>query len=201
MVTPEYLQYLYKTSGYVPVADGRNKLGVVGFLNQFASEADLATFMALFRIDWVRRATFAVEQLNGGWFDMDLPSGQVNIGIQYAGGMAYPIPVAFYSTGHWPGEALLVLLNFLVSEPNIYIPSTISISYDRGNELELPLGYAIHVCSLFAQLTVRGIAVLAESGIHGVGAGSSQDASGNVRFIAEFPSTCMCSIFINPPKR
>ena len=97
MVTPEYLQYLYKTSGYVPVADGRNKLGVVGFLNQFASEADLATFMALFRTDGVRRATFAVEQLTGGWFDMDLPSGQANIGIQYAGGMAYPNPVTFYA--------------------------------------------------------------------------------------------------------
>ena len=67
--------------------------------------------------------------------------------------------------------------------------------------MELPLGYAIHVCSLFAQLTVRGITVLVESGIHGVGAGSCQDASGNVQFIAEFPSTCMCSIFIKPPKR
>lgn len=40
-ITPSCLRALYKTSDYVPRATKKNKLGVAGYLNEFASRADL----------------------------------------------------------------------------------------------------------------------------------------------------------------
>jgi tripeptidyl-peptidase-1 len=108
--------------------------------------------------------------------------------------MAYPTPVIFYSNGNDPEDAFLGFLKHLVSQ--LYIPQTISISYELGNEQNVPPGYSGAVCYLFAQLAARGISVLVGSGVYGVGAGNCQDDSGNVRFIPGFPSTCMCSVFI-----
>ena len=198
MVTPEYLQSLYKTSEYVPVSITRNKVGVVGFRNDYPSPWDLHTFMTFFRSDG-KNADYTTQPVNGGLYNPEDPNEDLNVGIQYTQGMAFPTPVTFYSVGNWQGDSLGMFLHYLVSTPNI--PPTISISYDLGNERNLAPGYMTAVCSLFEHLAVRGITVLVGSGTHGVGAGSCQDASGNVQFIAEFPSTCMCRVFINPPKR
>ena len=40
-ITPACLQALYNTTGYIPQAVDINKLGVAGYLDEFANDADL----------------------------------------------------------------------------------------------------------------------------------------------------------------
>jgi tripeptidyl-peptidase-1 len=41
VITPTCLRTLYNTNGYVPAATNVNKLGVAGYLNEYANRADL----------------------------------------------------------------------------------------------------------------------------------------------------------------
>ncbi len=48
-ITPTCLRALYNTAAYVPAATSTNKLGIAGYLNEFANHVDLTTFMNRFR--------------------------------------------------------------------------------------------------------------------------------------------------------
>ena len=43
-VTPTYLRWLYSMYEYVPAATDQNKLGVVGFWDEYLSQQDLTRF-------------------------------------------------------------------------------------------------------------------------------------------------------------
>ncbi|KAI9443546.1 subtilisin-like protein [Lactarius indigo] len=198
-VRPAELRGLYKTSGYVPAAVGRNKLGVMGQNREYPSQADLTMYINNFRTDVQppSLATFTTERVNGGEYDPDSPGVEANIDVQYASAMAYPTPIIFYSTGgidKWSpdgdlvsGDVYLEWLEYLLEKPDI--PQTITISYG-GYELEFPREYARSLCILFAQLGARGVSVLFPAGDSGVGPGNCRDKSGNVRFVPEFPASC-----------
>jgi tripeptidyl-peptidase-1 len=64
-ITPTCLRMLYNTLTYVPQATSKNKLGVTGYLQQFASQTDLTNFLTRFRSDAVP-ARFSVVTVNGG---------------------------------------------------------------------------------------------------------------------------------------
>ncbi|KAH9172353.1 subtilisin-like protein [Lactarius sanguifluus] len=193
-VTPSELHWLYKTSAYVPTAADRNTLGVFGYQKEYPSEMDLAMYMTNFRSDVL--ATFTVELVNGGGYDLDTPGMEASIDVQYASAMAYPTPIVFYSTGgrgEWsdsgepaPGDVYLESLEYLLRKTDI--PQTISISYGTY-EWNAPREYATALCILFAQLGARGVSVLFPAGDDGVGK-DCKDESGNVRFIPEFPASC-----------
>ncbi|KAH9077774.1 subtilisin-like protein [Lactarius deliciosus] len=196
-VTPSHLRWLYKTFAYVPTAADQNTLGVFGYLEDYPSEADLALVMDEFRSDVQppTLATFTIEQVNGGGYDPDTPGSESSTDVQYVSAMAYPTPIIFYSiggtavssnSGPLPGDAVLESLEYMLKKTDI--PQTISISY--GNyERNVPREYARALCILFAQLGARGVSVLLPSGDDGVGK-NCKDASGNVRFVAEFPASC-----------
>ena len=195
---PSNLRSQYKTFAYEPVATDKNKLGVVGFVNEYPSQADLTRFMTDFSSD-AEDAIFTVEQVNGGGNDQRKPGKEANADVQYAGAMAYPTPLIFYSIGgiaHWgptgrpvPGRDMyLEWFKYLLDQPNI--PQTISISY-ANYEKDFPPQYMTALCDLFGQLGARGVSVLFPSGDTGVGLpGDCKDGSGNVRFIPEFPPSC-----------
>ncbi|KAI9437287.1 subtilisin-like protein [Lactarius indigo] len=196
LVTPAFLRWLYGTQGYMPAAMSSNALGILGLANQYASYADLTRFMINFRADAVA-ATFTVEYINGGLFDTSNPGTEASLDIQYSEAMTYPTPNVFYSTGGSllatnsgepaPDDPYLVWLNYLLAEE--YIPPTISISW--GNpEFSFPLEYATTLCTLFAQLGLRGASVFISSGDDGVGRGDCRDNAGNVHFVTEFPASC-----------
>ncbi|KAI9443540.1 subtilisin-like protein [Lactarius indigo] len=197
-VKPSELRGLYKTVAYVPVATDRNKLGVLGFKEEYPSETDLTTYMTNFRTDVQppSLATFTVEQVNGGGNDPTNPGQEANTDVQYASAMAYPTPIVFYSIGgigEWsdsgeplPGDVYLESLEHLLKKEDI--PQTISISYGTY-EWNVPREYARALCILFAQLGARGVSVLFPAGDDGVG-GDCKDESGNVRFVPEFPASC-----------
>ena len=195
-VEPSLLRWLYRTITYVPAAIEKNLLGVVGFKNSYPSKEDLKTFMSKFRSD-EPAATFTVVRVNDGGNDPSNPGSEASTDIQYAGGIANPTPLIFYSTGGdgvmWstggaaPGDAYLEWLNYMVSTEKI--PQTISFSYS-SEELNLPPDYAKPLCKLFAHLGARGVSVLVASGDEGVGRGDCKDESGKVQFNPTFPASC-----------
>jgi tripeptidyl-peptidase I len=78
IVTPALLRRLYGTEKYEPQSAGENKLGIVGYLQQFASQSDLTVFMRRFRPDAdPEQATFSVVTVNGGINDQNHPTAEV----------------------------------------------------------------------------------------------------------------------------
>ncbi|KAH8980599.1 subtilisin-like protein [Lactarius hatsudake] len=198
IVTSSELRWLYKTFAYVPTAADRNTLGVFGYHNEYPGQTDLTEYMTYFRSDVQppSLATFTVELVNGGGYDPNTPGVEASINVQYASAMAYHTPIIFYSTGgigEWsdsgellPGDAYLESIEYLLRKTDI--PQTVSISYGTY-ERTVPREYATALCILFAQLGTRGVSVLFPAGDDGVGK-NCEDASGNVRFVPEFPASC-----------
>ena len=87
------------------------------------------------------------------------------------------------------GDMYLEWLLKVLKEPSP--PNTIIIGFGEP-ERNLPIGYASSLCTMFGVLGVRGVIILAASGIDGVGPGRCLDADGIVQFVPEFPSTCTC---------
>ncbi|KAH9035165.1 subtilisin-like protein [Lactarius deliciosus] len=193
-VTPSFLRWLYKTSRYVPLATDRNVLGVAGYLRDYPSPDDLREFMNEYRSD-ATSATYSVVKIKGGGYDPRNPTIEANLNMQYTSAIAYPTPHIFYSTGGWvtqpESDGFINWLDYVLGLWNV--PQTVSTPYGMPEYL-VPPDHATYVCSLFAQLGVRGASVLFSSGNDGVGGGDClfQDNSGNLRvqFLPTFPSTC-----------
>ncbi|KAF8263253.1 subtilisin-like protein [Lactarius quietus] len=196
-VKVEDLRWLYETREYVPSATDKSLFAIVGFLDDVPSETDLTLFMNEYRSD-VKDATFTLKQINGGTSEASKSIVEGNLNVQYALGMAYPIPLVYYSVGgnsDWDpmtykpikGDQDLEWLKYVLDLSKI--PQTISISYG-SEEQNLPPEYTQALCDLFAQLGARGVSILLASGNDGVGEGDCKDDSGNVMFRATFPSSC-----------
>ncbi|KAF8903511.1 peptidase S8/S53 domain-containing protein [Gymnopilus junonius] len=199
-ITPTCLRDLYNTSTYIPAATNVNKLGVAGYLDEFANTADLQSFFKKFRTDAVG-SSFTTVQVNGGGNDQTDPGVEANLDIQYTTGISFPTPNIYYSTGGSPpfapdsntptntNEPYLDFLNFLLAQSTI--PQTLTTSYG-DDEQTVPLDYATSVCNLFATLGSRGTTIFFSSGDDGVGAGNCQtnDGKGTVIFQPNFPASC-----------
>ncbi|KDR68017.1 hypothetical protein GALMADRAFT_272863 [Galerina marginata CBS 339.88] len=199
-ITPACLRALYSTSTYVPAATNVNKLGVAGYLEEFANNADLQTFFKKFRTDAVG-ATFQTVQVNGGGNDQTDPGVEANLDIQYTTGISFPTPNIYYSTGGSPpftpdsqtssntNEPYLDFLTFLLAQKTI--PQTLTTSYG-DDEQTVPLDYATKVCNMFATLGSLGTTVFFSSGDAGVGGGDckTNDGKNTKLFQPAFPASC-----------
>ncbi|KAF9460560.1 peptidase S8/S53 domain-containing protein [Collybia nuda] len=200
VITPACLRALYNTSTYVPKATATNKLGVAGYLDEFANRADLQTFFRQFRTDAVG-SSFTTVQVNGGGDDQNDPGVEANLDIQYTTGISFPTPNIYYSTGGSPpfnpdsqtptntNEPYLDWLNFILAQSTI--PQVITTSYG-DDEQTVPNDYAVRVCNLFAQLGSVGSTVFFSSGDFGVGGGDcrTNDGTNKVLFQPAFPASC-----------
>ncbi|EKM50516.1 uncharacterized protein PHACADRAFT_263851 [Phanerochaete carnosa HHB-10118-sp] len=199
-ITPACLRALYNTTSYVPQATDVNRLGVAGYLEEFANDADLQTFFEKFRTD-AAGATFQHVQVNGGENNQNDPGVEANLDIQYTEGMSFPTPNVYYSTGGSPpftpdsntpsntNEPYLDWLNFILAQSSV--PQTFTTSYG-DDEQTVPSDYATEVCNLFGQLGARGSSIMFSSGDDGVGAGNclSNDGTNTERFQPNFPASC-----------
>jgi tripeptidyl-peptidase-1 len=61
---------------YVPQVPNTNKLGIAGYLGEFASQSDLKEFVDLFRPD-AANANFSVVTVDGGINDQNAPGSEV----------------------------------------------------------------------------------------------------------------------------
>ncbi|KAM6496816.1 Peptidase S8/S53 domain containing protein [Amanita muscaria] len=199
-ITPSCLRTLYNTINYVPTSTSTNKLGVAGYLDEYANRVDLQTFFSRFRTD-AQGSSYTTVLVNGGLDDQTNPGTEANLDIQYTTGISYPTPNTYYSTGGSPpfipdsntptdtNEPYLDWLNFVLSQSTI--PQVITTSYG-DDEQTVPYDYAVSVCNLFAQLGARGTTAFFSSGDAGVGGGSctTNDGTNRVIFQPDFPASC-----------
>lgn len=104
-----------------------------GFLNQFAQQADLTTFLQNLRPDLPPTTTFALQTLDGGQNPQGPQSAglEANLDIQYTVGVASGVPVTFISVGPDNNDGLsgfLDIINFLLAQNNP--PRVLTTSYN-----------------------------------------------------------------------
>ncbi|KAI0812367.1 family S53 protease [Irpex lacteus] len=176
-ITPTCLQDLYGIPA-TPATHSSNTLGVAGFIQQFANQADLRTFLTNLRPDISASTSFALQTLDGG----SNPQGQSQAGVeadldtQYTIGVATGVPVTFFSAGNNIRDdvgGFLDMAQFLngLSAP----PSVFTTSYGE-NEEDIGRAMANQLCNAFQQLGARGVSILYSSGDGGV-AGSKPPAA------------------------
>ncbi|TFY63853.1 hypothetical protein EVJ58_g2990, partial [Rhodofomes roseus] len=189
VVTPTCLQDLYGIPA-TPATNQKNQLGVSGFIEQFANEADLQLFMANLRKDVTSNTTFALQTLDGGQNSQTAAQAgtEANLDIQYTVGVATDVPVTFISVGEQNSDGdlggFLDIVNFLLNEDAP--PSVLTTSYGN-NEEDIPVAMAENLCNAYAQLGARGVSILFASGDGGVAGSQAQQCSD---FVPTFPSGC-----------
>lgn len=152
-ITPACLKDLYGTTGYVPLNNTGNKLGIAGYLEEYANYADIAQFYGQFLPEAKNGPFFSFVSVNGGINNQSEPGGEADLDVEYGGALSYPIPNVYYSTAGRPpfkpdiligndnsNEPYLEWLEYLLSHPNP--PQVVTTSYD-DNEQTVPKDYAI----------------------------------------------------------
>jgi tripeptidyl-peptidase-1 len=206
VVRPECLRDLYDVKNTSASPDPRNRLGISGFLEQFARHSDLYDFMNGLSPK-ESDANFSVVRINGGLNDEDSPSGstEASLDIQYSISLAYKTLATFYATGgrgplvpdtEQPNasqsfnEPYLEQLHHLINLHNEELPAVLTTSYGEA-EQTVPVSYATAICDLYSQLGARGVSVIFSSGDSGVGSSCQRnDGSYQTRFLPGFPASC-----------
>ncbi|KAI0661205.1 family S53 protease [Cubamyces menziesii] len=188
-ITPSCLQALYGIPT-TPATVSTNQLGVSGFIEQFANQADLKTFLTNFRPDIPSTTTFELQTLDGGSNPQSPRQAGVeaDLDIQYTVGIATEVPTFFISVGEdfndGALEGFLDIINFLLGESSP--PQVLTTSYGQ-NENTISRALANNLCTAYAQLGARGVSILFASGDGGV-AGSQTTRC--TTFLPTFPSGC-----------
>ncbi|KZV69308.1 subtilisin-like protein [Peniophora sp. CONT] len=199
-ITPACLKALYNTTAYTPQATDKNILGVAGYLEEFAVQADLTSFANRF-LTGASSATFSLVEINGGQNNQNEPGVEADLDIQYTTAMSFPTPQIYFSTGGSPpfiaddntptnsNEPYLDFLQAFVTQNPL--PQTLTTSYG-DDEQTVPVDFATEVCNMFATLGTMGTSVLFSSGDFGVGGADcrTNDGTNMVRFQPIFPATC-----------
>ncbi|KAI0746562.1 family S53 protease [Daedaleopsis nitida] len=188
VVTPACLQALYGIPTTLATSKN-NKLSVSGFIDQFANQADLETFLGALRHDLSPATTFTLQTLDGGQNPQGASQAGVeaNLDIQYTVGVASGVPTIFISVGdnNQDGvDGFMDIINFLLGQSNP--PQVLTTSYGF-NEPDLPNTVANNLCNAYMQLGARGVSILFASGDGGVSGSQSQSCT---TFIPTFPSGC-----------
>ncbi|KAH8693965.1 peptidase S8/S53 domain-containing protein [Talaromyces proteolyticus] len=205
-VTPDCLRQLYRLDDFTATPDPRNKLGISGYLEQYARYDDLEGFLQQYAPN-MTDGNFTVQSINGGMNEQssDDDSTEASLDIQYGIALAYNVPTIFFTTGgrgplvpdlsqpdanDSSNEPYLEQLQYLLNLPDEDLPSVLSTSYGE-NEQTLPESYTNTTCSLFAQLGARGVSIIFSSGDEGVGSTClTNDGTNQTRFNPIYPASC-----------
>ncbi|KAJ9392146.1 hypothetical protein DTO063F5_905 [Paecilomyces variotii] len=205
-VTPSCLRQLYKLDDFVAKPHPRNKLGISGYLGQYARYSDFYAFLKKYAPN-EQDANFTVASINGG---LNLQNSsdsatEAALDVQYGYSLSYGVDGTFYTTGgraplvpdadepdanDSDNEPYLDQLHYLLKLPDDQLPSVLSTSYGE-DEQSVPVSYSNATCNLFAQLGARGVSVIFSSGDSGVGGSClSNDGKNTTRFLPIFPASC-----------
>ncbi|KIP08461.1 hypothetical protein PHLGIDRAFT_508562 [Phlebiopsis gigantea 11061_1 CR5-6] len=187
-ITPACIQALYGVPT-TPATVKSNTLGVAGFIDQFANDADLKSFLTKLRTDIPSSTTFTTQTLDGGSNPQTLSEAglEADLDTQYTVGIATGVPVIFISAGEQNKDNLggfLDMINFLLAESAP--PQVLTTSYGQ-NENTVSSSLANSLCNAYMQLGARGTSILFSSGDGGV-AGSQTTRC--TTFLPTFPSGC-----------
>ncbi|EIW56150.1 family S53 protease [Trametes versicolor FP-101664 SS1] len=188
--TPTCLQALYG----IPTTPGpvktNNTCCVSGYIEQWANEQDLRTFLTNLSPDINPATTFDLFTINGGTNPQGLSQAgiEADLDIQYTVGLAPGVTVLFVSVG--PDNADgddAGFLDTIISALGCQTPPTVLSTSYGGNEDELPVNLYQNLCNAYAQLGARGTSILFSSGDGGV---SGNQAEQCTTFVPTFPSGC-----------
>ncbi|KAI0321292.1 family S53 protease [Amylostereum chailletii] len=188
-ITPECVQDIYGIPS-TPATSSSNELGVSGFIEQYANQADLANFLQQFRPDLPDSTTFSLQTIDDGQNPQDPDDAgiEANLDTQYTVGIASGVPTVFISVGEDTQDGdlggFLDIINFLLGEDSP--PNVLTTSYGF-NEDEISAALATQLCNAYAQLGARGTSILFASGDGGVSGGQSGSCT---TFVPTFPSGC-----------
>ncbi|KAJ7891371.1 subtilisin-like protein [Mycena olivaceomarginata] len=166
-ITPTCLQSLYQ----LPTKAATNKtgsIGVAGFDDQFANQADLTQFLKAQRTDIASTTAFTLTSVDGGTNSQTRSQAGVeaNLDIQYTVGLATGVPVTFVSVGEntkdGADEGFLDIINALIAETAP--PQVLTTSYGFDTEASLSKALTIAMCNQYMQLTSRGVSILFATG-------------------------------------
>ena len=204
IVTPSCIRKLYRMDK-LGNGDPRNKLGISGYLEQYARYEDFAEFLRLFAPE-VRGKSFEVESIHYGknLQNSSLDSGEASLDIQYGISLSNASSVYYTTGGRGPlvpdldqpnpdevsNEPYLDQLFYLLSLPDHRLPTVLTTSYGE-NEQSVPAKYTEQACRMFAQLGARGVSVIFSSGDDGPGSScQSNDRTKRATFNPIFPAGC-----------
>ncbi|KIJ29336.1 hypothetical protein M422DRAFT_188615 [Sphaerobolus stellatus SS14] len=187
-ITPACLQALYGIPASVP-SQSASKIGVSGFIGQFAQTADLKSFLTTFRTDIPSTTTFAVQSVDKGVNTQGARDAgiEANLDTQYTTGVAGGVPVTFITVGSSNTDGIdgfLDIINALIAETSP--PQVLSTSYGF-DEPEVPAAIGTKLCNAYMQLGARGTTIFFSSGDGGVSGSQSQTCT---TFVPTFPSGC-----------
>lgn len=134
-ITPACLQALYGIPT-TKATQSSNVLGVSGFIEQFANQADLSTFLASLRPDMASTTAFTLQTLDGGTNPQTRSEAGVeaNLDTQYTVGIATGVPTTFISVGENTKDGnlggFLDIINALLAESNP--PHVLTTSYGQN---------------------------------------------------------------------
>ncbi|KAL9582145.1 MAG: hypothetical protein Q9212_003470 [Teloschistes hypoglaucus] len=206
-ITPQCLRDLYHVGDFRGTAKNGNKIGVCGYLEEYAKFKDFSAFTAKYA-PYAAKENFTYVLINGGLatqndtVDDDV---EANLDVQYAYPLSYPTPGYYYSTGGRgelvpdldqptaadnQNEPYLDFLHYILKLPDSQLPTTLTTSYGE-DEQSVPAPYTNATCSLFAQLGARGVSVLFSSGDTGPGSAcQTNDGKNTTRLLPIFPAAC-----------
>ncbi|OJJ48643.1 hypothetical protein ASPZODRAFT_150833 [Penicilliopsis zonata CBS 506.65] len=205
-ITPDCLRQLYGLYDAKGKPDPQNRLGISGFLEQYARFGDFEQFLAKYSPN-ITDANFTVVSINGGLNEQKsgLESTEASLDVQYAISLAYDTLSTFYTTaGRGPlvpevdqpnanestNEPYLDQLHYLLNLTDDELPAVLSTSYGE-DEQSVPESYSNITCNMFAQLGARGVSIIFSSGDSGVGDSClMNDGSNRTRFLPTFPASC-----------
>lgn len=206
VLTPTCVKELYNIGDYQVDPSAGSTLAFGSFLNQSASQSDLAKFEKIFNIPSQKLEILAL--INGGIDDQD-PATEIDdeadLDEQNMMGIAHGLPIGEFITGGSPpfipdllspnqssnqNEPYLPYYNYLLAQPSEKLPWVISNSYG-DHEDTVPEKYAKRVCNQIGMMGCRGRTILESSGDEGVGAVCRSNRKGHrVEFTPQFPGTC-----------
>ncbi|KAJ7765700.1 subtilisin-like protein [Mycena metata] len=188
-ITPSCLQALYNIPT-TPAVNKNNVIGVAGFDDQFANQADLTQFLKALRPDMSSATTFSLTSVDGGTNSQTLSQAgiEADLDIQYTVGLATGVPVTFVSVGEktkdGADEGFLDIITALLAETAP--PQVLTTSYGFDTEADLSEALTVAMCNSYMQLTARGVSILFASGDGGVAATPGEKCT---TFLPTFP-TC-----------
>ncbi|KAI0062175.1 family S53 protease [Artomyces pyxidatus] len=188
VITPACLQALYGIPS-TKATQKSNTMAVTGYLNEYANQADLKSFLSSLRPDLPSSTSFTLQTIDGGSNPQGIKQAglEADLDTQYTIGVASGVPVAFISVGGNTRDGVFGFqdtVNFLLSENTI--PHVVTTSYG-GNENQISRPLANSLCNSYMQLGARGTSVFFSSGDGGVSGTQSGSCS---TFVPTFPSGC-----------
>lgn len=162
-----------------------NKQQAAGFLGQYASLSDLASF---FQTIYPAGAGQNVTIV--GPNDQTNPGLEASLDVQYIASIGEGVNTTYwYTDGTRPGdnEPFLAWLTALDALGDSQLPNVISVSYG-DNENTVDYDYASRVNTEFQKLGARGVSILYSSGDGGVAGGQPGLCGANGAFVPTFPA-------------